>query len=236
MPLPEVIPVKAGTRETVLKPRTAWAVADGTVALPGRALARGGALPTGWNDVEDTQNGVLITPRDPTVPWVSDERGRIANLPGDDPGITMAFNDRSPAWNLISRLGRWEKTSLALEAAVTGTGAHPEYPQTDIYGFRPGEIPRQIMIMVEGEVQRGGLFNVKTMARFLAFYADPTAGVPLAARSRGNDSPVVANIALECMPGDITSAMLTGTGIPSDAIKTDERAVWMMIPEEAVAP
>lgn len=203
-------PLTPGTRASVLTDKIYWAP-EGTV-LPHLDRAHGAALPTGWKLIDDTQNGMAVTCRMPRVAYRSEERGRIANLLGDDDGIALGFADQTPTWELAMQVSNFVKVSQAAVPASPGPPAVPGYPAADIWHQDPS-VQTNVMVMFEGVALPGTLFDEETLIWGVAYSAQQTANVSHVFRQRGADSPFRIVASMECLPYPIQTAQTTGTGI-----------------------
>lgn len=110
------MPTTAGKRESVLSDNIWWGYPD-SVLPPMVDMPFGddwaAASGADWELVDGTTNGLVVTHRHPKVAYRTEEGGRIANLLGDDDGVSIGFEDRTPTFKLSQRLSHLTKNVVA---------------------------------------------------------------------------------------------------------------------------
>lgn len=208
------MPEVAGNDFAVMEPRLWWGLV-GVPALAGANVPYGGNMPAGYNRILDTINGIMVTMRNPRVAINSDERGRLGDVRGDDDGIAIGFDVRTPTMEFVELVSSMEKVAVA---AATGP---PAFPAFNMRHMNPRKRKPRLFICFEGVALAGSLFAVDTTIRAFAYRASNTANAEHIFRTRGADSVFHSAVTLECLPSQIQPAQLTGSGIPATATDPD---------------
>ena len=209
----------AGNDFAVFEPRLWWGLVGTPLVGPG--LPFGSNMPAGYNRILDTINGIMVTMRNPRVPINSDERGRLGDVRGDDDGIAIGFDVRTPTIEFVDLVSSMEKVAVAAQAAVTGPTALPAVPAFNVRKLNPRKRKPRLFLCFEGMAEAGTLFDEDTAIRAFAYRASTTGNAEHIFRSRGADSVFHSAVTLECLPSQILPAQLAGSRIPASALDQD---------------
>lgn len=114
----------AGGKVTILRPIIR--VAPVGSKLPANTVPAGGAWPAAWVQVENTEEGALITASVPKEDINSDENGTIAVVPEGADQINISFQSKTPEMSLIKYLSQLKEETVAGTyevQTITATGA-----------------------------------------------------------------------------------------------------------------
>lgn len=218
-----VLTTPKGRQPAILDPIMYWSFVQGKV--PARNLAPGAPWP-GWNLIYDTANGAQLTIRNPQVAITGDKRGRLRGAPGEDFGVAVGLDNRTPTEEFVDMVSNFQSKILAAVAAAAGTEAMPE---TTVKHFDRRKKTR-FMLGLEGVAEAGTFRDVDTLVRCVIYWAEDSANAEHIWRSAGADSIFHANTTLEALPSSITPAMVEGTGYQVGDLDPDGRFNYFYTP------
>lgn len=198
----------AGSTYTIFRPRV-YIAPLGSV-LPGNKTAFGGAWPTSWVRVQNTEEGVMITPTSPKEDIDTDENGTIGIVPEGGDQINISFTSKTPDMDLLAYLSSFKRQAVAAVPETTaGAGdAKPAYER-----FSLDKEGRPFMIGIEGTYSAGALDANGGFVRAFGYKVEQTEEVELQFRSRGADAVLSPAANVRCLATSLEAAQLTGTGI-----------------------
>ena len=203
-----VLTTPRGRQPAILDPTVYWAPLQ--TIIPSRNMAPlkdGGVMPAGWNLIYDSANGAALTIRNPQVAISGDKHGRLRSAPGEDFGVALGLDNRTPTAEFINLISNLESKLLAAVPASAGVTAMPE---TTIKTFNSNK-PARFMLYMEGVAEAGTWYDVDTVIGCILYWAEDTANAEHIWRSRGADSIFHAATTLEALPSSITPAMVGAT-------------------------
>lgn len=104
-----------GRQPAILDPTIWWAPLQ--TKLPARALPFGAPWPA-WNLIYDTANGAAFTIRNPQVAISGDKRGRLRSAPGEDFGVALGLDNRTPTEEFMDLVSNLASSVLATQNYV----------------------------------------------------------------------------------------------------------------------
>lgn len=194
----------AGSTYTIFKPRV-YIAPLGSV-LPANTVAFGGAWPTSWVRVQNTEEGVMITPTSPKEDIDTDENGTIGIVPEGGDQINISFTSKTPDMDLLAYLSNFQRQVVA-EVVDPGSES-PAYER-----FSLDKEGNPFMIGIEGKYEAGGLDETGGFVRAFGYKVEQTEEVELQFRSRGADAVLSPAANVRCLATTLEAAQLTGTGI-----------------------
>lgn len=210
---------KPGSKILVLDPITYWAYPG--AGIPPLATPYGGDWGPEWFLVDDTAQGIQATFRNPKEAITSDERGRVGQVAGGDDGIALAFQDRTPELKLIELISSLTKVIIPAQAANTTAGTPAIPGGQSLYLDKRNDVG--FMFGFEGFAEAGTLIERDCVFRGIAYNVENTENAVHTFRATGGDAVFSPEVALECLPGDLSETQLTGTNIPMSAIDRNRR-------------
>lgn len=198
----------AGSTYTIFKPRIF--IAELGTVLPANKTPFGGAWPTGWVRVQNTEEGVMITPTSPKEDIDTDENGTIGVVPEGGDQINISFTSKTPDMDLLAYLANFQKQMVAAIAETTA-GAGDDQPAYERFSLNKEGQP--FMIGIEGTYNEGSLSATGGFVRAFGYRVEQTEEVELQFRSRGADAVLSPAANVRCLNALLDPAQLTGTGI-----------------------
>lgn len=194
----------AGSTYTIFRPIIRIA-ALGSV-LPANTVPFGGSWPAAWITVQNTEEGVMITPTSPKEDIDTDENGTIGIVPEGGDQINISFTSKTPDMDLLAYLSSFQKQVVA---ANTDVGSEtPAYER-----FSLDKEGRPFMIGIEGTYSAGALDADGGFVRAFGYKVEQTEEVELQFRSRGADAVLSPAANVRCLATTLEESQLTGTGI-----------------------
>lgn len=175
---------------TILEPNTfVGELLPSPAVLPSRNLPVGDAWPTGWIPVQNTANGVQITPINPHQDVTSDENGVIATLASGADTINLTWQSRTPEERLVKWISGFAKRTtpaqneqweLTVTAGVTGAGTTlnitlPGSTATTVTVAAADDLPSEVATKIIGAAYAGWADAAGSTAAKVLFTKD-TAG------------------------------------------------------------
>ncbi len=193
----------AGKNYTIFKQRIAVAPV-GTPLVP-LDDALGAALPTGWEEVENTEEGAMITFSVPKDDVDSDENGNIGLVAEGGDSITIAFTPMTPSMDLAAWLSGLKRSTVT----GSGTGATMTVDHERLSLDKEG---KQFMVMIEGELEADGLYDESGYVRAFGYKVEQTDEAEWQFRTKGGDAVFRPAATLRCLKTEVTVTQMANSG------------------------
>ncbi len=200
----------AGKQYTIFRQRVM--VAPVGTALPPIDTGIGEAFPTGWEEVENTEEGAMVTFSVPKDDIDSDEKGNIGVVPEGGDSISIAFTPMTPTMNLAAWLSGLQRS----EVTASGTGATATMAHERLWLDKEG---KQFMICIEGEMDADGLYDEGGFVRAIGYKVEQTDEAEWQFRTKGGDAVFRPAATVRCLKTTVSATQMENSGIQ----ETDDR-------------
>lgn len=199
----------AGQTYTIMRQRVY--IAPLGTPLPGMDIAYGGAWPSGWVRVPNTDEGAQITISNSLADITSDENGLLGVVQDDSAEVTIAFTVTTPSMDLVQYIARFDKEAVA---------AASPYPAFERYSL--AKEPPAFMVGIEGKFDADSLYDTAGFVRAFGYKVIQSEDTELSFRTRGGEDAVFKPAAsLRCLQTTLDPAQLQNTGITTTSGKFD---------------